>query len=311
MIATYRLPEVSGLVGLSKRDDDRTRPTFIAADGHPIMGERTTIALDRRTIVALLASGATGALAGCGGDGNGDSTPTATTGDGVPEAYRTATGLGGGQRDPAALATQSAVNYQSEPQGGTQCSGCSYYVPDKNGDGLGACTIVEGTIDPSGYCTSYVAHDSETDDGDAPAVVAVPDDARCAVCEMMAAKFPEWNAQAVHADDTRAFFCSSGCATTYGAVTAQFAETAADIAGLWVRDLRSRDLIDGTTAYYALETDVDRLDDPMRVNPAPFGAREDAVAYVGEVASLSEDDIVELTAFDRTLAEQYRGELIE
>ncbi len=275
------------------------------------MGDRQMTALDRRTMLALLGSGAAGALAGCGGDsgdGGGSPTPTADT---VPGEYRTAEGLGGGQRDPEALSTQSAVNYQSEPQGEKQCSGCSYYIPDKNGDGLGACTIVEGTIDPSGYCTSYVAHDSGTDDGDSRSAVAVPDDAQCAVCEMMAAKFPEWNAQAVHADDTRAFFCTSGCATTYYAVTAQFAETDADIAGLWVRDLNSRALIDGTAAYYALETDADRFEDPMRVNPAPFEAREDAVAYVGEVDSLTEDDIVELSAFDRALAEQYRGRLIE
>jgi len=265
--------------------------------------------LDRRTMLALLGSGAAGSLAGCGGGG--EPTPTSTAADGVPEEYRTATGLDGGQRDPDALSSQSAVNYQSEPEGGKQCSGCSYYIPDKNGDGLGACTIVEGTIDPSGYCTSYVAQDSGTDDGDTRAAVAVPDDARCAVCEMKAANFPEWNAQAVHGDDTRAFFCTSGCATTYYAVTDQFAETDAEIAGLWVRDLNSRDLVDGTTAYFALETDADRLDDPMRVNPAPFETRSDAVAYVDESDALTEDDIVELNAFDRPLAEQYRGRLIE
>ncbi len=274
------------------------------------MSDLTLSALDRRTMLALLGSGAAGALAGCGG-GGGDSTPTATAGGGVPEAYRTATGKGGSQRDPEALSTQSAVNYQSEPKDGKQCSGCKYYIPDKNGDGAGACTIVEGTIDPSGYCTSYVAYEGGSTDTDSLAAVEVPDDARCAVCEMKAAKFPEWNAQAVHADETRAFFCTSGCATTYYAVTGQFAETDADIAGLWVRDLNSRELIDGMAAYYALETDVDRLDDPMRVNPAPFEARADAVDYVGESESLTEDDIVELTAFDRELAAQYRGQLLE
>lgn len=75
--------------------------------------------------------------------------------------------------------------------------------------------------------------------------------------------------------------------------------------------MNSKELIDGTTAYYALETDADRLDDPMQVNPAPFAAREDAVSYVEAVESLTEDDIVELTAFDRDLAEQYRGQLLE
>jgi len=276
------------------------------------MPKRTTTALDRRTMLALLGSGSAAALAGCSGGGS-DSTPTGTASGGVPEAYRTATGLGGSQRNPSALSTQSAVSYQSEPKNGQQCSGCTYYIPDKNGDGVGACTIVEGTIAPSGYCTSYVAHEADGggDGTESLAAVDVPDDARCAVCEMKAANFPAWNAQAVHADDTREFFCTAGCATTYYAVPDQFASTDADIAGLWVRDLNSRELVDGTAASYALETDGDRLDDPMRVNPAPFENREDAVSYVEEVEYLSEDDIVELGAFDQGLAEQYRGQLVQ
>ena len=274
------------------------------------MGRQHKTALDRRTMLALLGSGSAAALAGCATDSGADPTPTGTTSD-VPEPYRTATGLAGSQRDPDALSTQSAVSYQSEPQSGQQCSGCRYYIPDKNGDGLGACTVVEGTVDPSGYCTSYVAHEDGSDSDDARASVDVPDDARCAVCEMLAAEFPEWNAQAVHADGSRAFFCTSGCATTYYAVPGQFAETDADIAGLWVRDLNSRELVDGTAASYALETDAARLEDPMRVNPAPFAARGDAVAYVDAVEYLTTDDVVELSSFDRELADQYRGRLLE
>lgn len=278
------------------------------------MGEHDSTAFGRRTMLALVGAGSATALAGClGGDGGEETpTPTATPSDRVPEQYRTATGAGGGERDPDNLASKSDVSYQSQPQGGQQCSGCTFYIPDKNGDGVGACTIVEGTIDPSGYCTSYVAHEENGGDGgESVSPVDVPEDGRCAVCDMMAANFPEWNAQAVHADDTREFFCTAGCATTYYAVTDQFAATDADIAGVWVRDLNSRELVDGTAAYYALETDQDRYDDPMRVNPAPFSSREDAVAYVDEVDYLSEDDIVELSAFDRELAEQYRGQLLE
>lgn len=112
-------------------------------------------------------------------------------------------------------------------------------------------------------------------------------------------------------DATRAFFCTSGCATTYYAVPEQFVGTDTDIAGLWVRELNSRELTDGTAAYYTLEIDADRLDDPMRVNPATFAAREDAVTYVDGVECPTEDDVVELPAFDRALAEQYCGQLLE
>jgi nitrous oxide reductase accessory protein NosL len=283
------------------------------------MDDQKSTTLDRRTMLALVGTSSVAALAGCASGGDTTETTTATTtettGDQVPEAYRTATGLSGSQRSPDSLAAKGDLNYQSEPKDGQQCSGCAYYVPDKNGDGVGACTIVEGTIEPSGWCTSYVAHEETTTvtdtEADAVSPTDVPEDAKCAVCNMAAANFPEWNAQAAHADDTREYFCTAGCATTYYAVPEQFAETDADLAGLWVRDLDSRDLVDGTTAYYALENDADRLDDPMRVNPAPFADREGAVAYVDEVDYLTEDDIVELSAFDRKLAEQYRGKLLE
>jgi len=265
--------------------------------------------VNRRRLLTLLGASSATAVAGCLGGGGDDEQPTATASDAVPDQYRTATGLNGEQRDPDALSAKSDVNYQSEPNAGQTCSGCAFYVPDKNGDGVGACTIVEGTVEPNGYCVSYLPH--EGDDSDARSPVDVPEDAECAVCEMTAANFPEWNAQAVHEDDTRAFFCTAGCAVTYDAVTGQFADTDADLAGLWVRDFDSRELVDGTSAHYALETDSDRVDDPMKLNPAPFAAREDAVAYVEEVEHLAEEDVVERSAFDRDVAEQYRGQLLE
>jgi len=279
------------------------------------MSRRDTSQYDRRTLLRLLGSGSALALAGCGGDGGdgGDGaddtgTPTETPSDTVPEQYRTATALGGQQRDPNGLSTKDAVSYQSQPKDGQQCSGCRFYIEDQNGDGQGACAIVEGNIDPSAYCVSYAP---VQDGGSSQSAVAVPDDARCAVCDMKVANFPEWNAQAVHDDDTRAFFCTSGCATTYYAVPDRFAETDAPVAGLWVRDFESRDLVDGTTAVYALETDSDRVDDPMRLNPAPFASREDAVAYVDAVDYLSESDIVDLSAFDRDLASRYRAGFLD
>lgn len=283
------------------------------------MRERDNLSVERRRMLVLVGTGSAAALAGClGGDGAGDNdttttqTTTTTADDDVPPEYRTATALNGDDRDPDVLSAKADVNYQSEPSSGQQCSGCAFYVPDKNDDGVGACAIVEGTIEPEGYCVSYVAHEDDgSNDTDAVEPVDVPEDAECSVCEMQAAKFPDWNAQAVHADDTRAFFCTAGCATTYYAVTGEFADTDAEIAGYWVRDLNSRDLVDGTTAHYALETDSERFDDPMRVNPAPFADRGDAVAYVEASDALDESDIVELSAFDRELASQYRGALLE
>jgi hypothetical protein len=103
-----------------------------------------TTDLDRRRVLALLGAGVATGLAGCGGD---DTTPTATVG-GVPAAYETATSIGGVERDPNALSSKEDVDYQTEPSDGDQCSSCRYYIEDTNGDGAGACAIVEGTIAP-------------------------------------------------------------------------------------------------------------------------------------------------------------------
>jgi len=156
--------------------------------------------------------------------------------------------------------------------------------------------------------TATPTEDEQSDgtDGSQDAV-EISGDASCAVCGMTAANFPEWNGKVRHEDDTEASFCSSGCATTYYAVPEQFSETDAAISDLWVTGFESGEFIDGMDAAYALETDSDRVDDPMRLNPAPFADRADAVAYVDAVEYLTEDDVVELSAFDRELAEQYRG----
>jgi hypothetical protein len=73
----------------------------------------------------------------------------------VPEVYRTAMSQGGSKRSSDALQSKSAVQYQTQPKNGRQCSGCMFYIPDKNGDGLGACSVVEGYIQPTAWCASY------------------------------------------------------------------------------------------------------------------------------------------------------------
>ena len=115
----------------------------------------------RRTLLATAAA-TTAALAGCAGNGGegteAPTTETETDDDAVPAAYETATSLNGRQRDPDGLASKAALNYQAEPKGEQQCSNCGFYIEDKNGDGLGACTLIAGTIDPEGWCTSYAPY---------------------------------------------------------------------------------------------------------------------------------------------------------
>lgn len=102
----------------------------------------------RRRLLRWVGAGPAAVLAGCtGGDGE--------TPESVPETYRTATAQSGDTRDPDQVAAKEVVDYQAEPNGDQRCAECRFFVPDRDGDGLGACAIVEGTIDPDGWCSSY------------------------------------------------------------------------------------------------------------------------------------------------------------
>jgi len=134
-----------------------------------------------------------------------------------------------------------------------------------------------------------------------------PDDANCPVCNMVPAEFPDWNAQVVHEDGERAYTCSVGCMVAYKAYPEEFGVSDTDIAGVWVTSYATGELIDGFEAYYALETDRERVDDVMMINPAAFENREDAVEYVNEVEYLTEEDIVGFEELDMDTADEYRG----
>jgi len=81
----------------------------------------------------------------------------------VPEPYRTALSQAGERRDREQLARKEDVSFQeaeaaveagsAEP--GQDCGNCAEYIPDKNGDGFGACTKVEGYVDPADWCVLW------------------------------------------------------------------------------------------------------------------------------------------------------------
>ena len=50
---------------------------------------------------------------------------------------------------------QSAVQYQSKPNGDKQCSKCTFFLPGETANANGTCKVVAGTISPSGYCIAY------------------------------------------------------------------------------------------------------------------------------------------------------------
>lgn len=53
-------------------------------------------------------------------------------------------------REAAAKMAQTSVAYQTTPKGDQQCSTCSLFQPP------GACTLVDGTISPTGWCKFWV-----------------------------------------------------------------------------------------------------------------------------------------------------------
>lgn len=50
---------------------------------------------------------------------------------------------------------KAAMKYQDHPHEGEQCSGCMHYVPPKQGEKMGECTLVAGDISPRGWCMAY------------------------------------------------------------------------------------------------------------------------------------------------------------
>ena len=61
-----------------------------------------------------------------------------------------ATALLGSLRPAAAKMAQAGVAYQESPKGDQQCSTCSLFQAPSS------CTLVDGTISPSGWCKFWV-----------------------------------------------------------------------------------------------------------------------------------------------------------
>jgi hypothetical protein len=149
------------------------------------------IANTRRRFLRLAGAVGFGGFAGCvgGGDG-GKATPTELAEEEheeelpegvseeefergpVPEPYRTAPSQAGERRELDQLARKADVAFQEAEaavesgaaESGQDCGNCAEYIPDKNGDGFGACAKVEGYVDPADWCVlweSIEEHDAE------------------------------------------------------------------------------------------------------------------------------------------------------
>ena len=78
--------------------------------------------------------------------------------DEVPEVERQALSIDGLERaDPDEILANDEVAYQCGPleREGQQCGNCTFYVDDRTGDGIGACTEVEGQIRSVDWCAIW------------------------------------------------------------------------------------------------------------------------------------------------------------
>ncbi|MDY7083307.1 MAG: hypothetical protein SXQ77_13100, partial [Halobacteria archaeon] len=87
----------------------------------------------------------------------------------VPEMYTTAVSQAGEERNPENLVAKESVQFgevsesrdNPEWSEGESCETCAEYIPDKNGDGFGACAKVEGYIGSEDWCVLWESLESE------------------------------------------------------------------------------------------------------------------------------------------------------
>ncbi|MFA9425446.1 nitrous oxide reductase accessory protein NosL [Natronorubrum sp. A-ect3] len=135
---------------------------------------------------------------------------------------------------------------------------------------------------------------------------AFADDQLCGVCSMTVTDYSDRNCQVAHEDGVGMMCCSPGCMFAYYAEPTHFGGSDAEIVGAWVTDFDTGQLSDGFEAFYVLEHDERRVDDPMDIDPRVYANRSTAVEYVEQYDDLKEDDIVSLSDVDTDIARIYR-----
>ena len=166
-----------------------------------------------------------------------------------------------------------------------------------------------GQTDPE--ADGNTTDDNPADDETATQPNAIPADANCEVCNMVAADYPAWNAQLTHDTGDDAYFCSSGCLAAYTADPPRFDAPDAAINTAWVTEYKTESFIQASEAFFVRVADPAHVDDVMMKNPTPFATREDAVAFTESFDAYGEDDIRQFSDFDMELATFYREKFFE
>ena len=106
----------------------------------------------------------------------------------------------------------------------------------------------------------------------------VPKNAKCPVCGMFVAKFPDWSASIVYKDGARVYFDGPKDLFTYYLNPQKYdpAKKRADIAFLGVKDYYSLKVIDGRQAYFVVAS---KVFGPMGKELVPFAKKGDAEGF--------------------------------
>lgn len=71
----------------------------------------------------------------------------------VPDVEANAVSIDGIERKSGdELVSKEEAGYQCGPQDGDHCGNCTYYIDDRDGDAIGACTEVAGQIRSADWC---------------------------------------------------------------------------------------------------------------------------------------------------------------
>lgn len=109
-------------------------------------------------------------------------------------------------------------------------------------------------------------------------VAAVPAAAKCPVCGMFVAKFPDWTASARFKDGSTSYYDGPKDLFSHYFDTARYTpgKRQADIAALAVKEYYSVTMIDARSAYFVSGSDVSG---PMGSELIPFSTEKDAASF--------------------------------
>jgi nitrous oxide reductase accessory protein NosL len=106
-----------------------------------------------------------------------------------------------------------------------------------------------------------------------------PAKAKCPVCGMFVAKYPDWVATITFRDSTMVYFDGPKDLFTFYLDPGRYAPARkqADIADIHVKDYYSLAVIDGRQAYYVIGSNVLG---PMGKELVPFAGKDDAAGFM-------------------------------